>query len=122
MATRHWFWIGLSVGLAFAAGPAHAGPDPLLEWKQKYRCPLADRLERLYDAGDPAQDRDRFIVVALPAPKRGYVQCRFHDRETTNRKKGFHIVLLVALSAATTNSRHDVTFGGENEGRSEMPV
>ena len=69
--------------LALAAGPAQAGPDTRLELLQKYRCPTADRLQRLYDAGDPAQDRDRFIVVAMPAPRRGYVQCRFHDRETT---------------------------------------
>jgi hypothetical protein len=65
--------------MILAAG-AHAAPDPLLEYLEKYRCPVADRLSRLFDAGDPAQSRNRFIAVTLP--DRGYVQCRFHDSET----------------------------------------
>ena len=65
-----------------AASPARAGPDPLVELLEKDRCPVADRLQRLTETGDPAQDHDRFIVVAMPAPRRGYVQCLFHDNET----------------------------------------
>ena len=65
----------------FTVGAA-AAPNPRLEYLQKYRCPVADRLSRLYSAGDPAQDRDRFIAVTLLEHKHGYVQCLFHDHET----------------------------------------
>ena len=78
----------LCAGLASSLSAAHAAHDPLLDFLQKNRCAVADRLQRLFDAGDPAQDRDRFIAVTLPergpqhGPQHGYVQCRFHDRET----------------------------------------
>jgi hypothetical protein len=48
----------------------------------EYRCPLVDRLERLYEAGDPASDQDRFIAVTVPEHLHGYVQCMFHDKRT----------------------------------------
>lgn len=70
-----------AVALA-AALPAEAAPDPLHEYLERHRCSVADRLQRLYDAGDPAEDRDRFLVVALLEREQAYVQCLFHDHET----------------------------------------
>ncbi|WP_158807912.1 hypothetical protein [Beijerinckia sp. L45] len=64
------------------AAPARAAPDPYREYLDKYRCPVADRLQRLYEAGDPAVTRDRFLVIELLEHKFGYVQCLFHDHET----------------------------------------
>ncbi len=72
----------LALAVSLVASSAGASPDTRLELLQKYRCALADRLQRLYDAGDPAQDHNRFIVAAMPAPRHGYVQCLFHDNET----------------------------------------
>lgn len=71
-----------ALALTMFAANATAAPNPLLEYLEKYRCPVADRLSRLYDAGDPAQDRDRFIAVTLLEHKHGYVQCLFHDKES----------------------------------------
>jgi hypothetical protein len=44
-----------------------------------YRCEIVDRLDRIYEAGDPRSDRDRFIAVTVPEHPHGYVQCIFHD-------------------------------------------
>ena len=74
--------LALALALVAIAPAARAAPDPLFEYLEKYRCPVADRLQRLYEAGDPAQDHDRFIVVTLLEHKHGYVQCLFHDHET----------------------------------------
>ncbi len=70
----------VALALATFVGTASAAPDPLGEFLQKYRCAVADRLVRIYDAGDPSSDHDRFLVVE--EPDRGYVQCLFHDHET----------------------------------------
>ena len=68
--------------LLAAASGARTAPDPYREFSDKYRCPIADRLQRLFEAGDPARDRDRFIAVTLLEHRHGYVQCLFHDGET----------------------------------------
>ncbi len=66
-----------STSIAFAEDEASLH-DLLVE----YRCPVVDRLERIYEAGDHASHRDRFLVVTLPDHPHGYVQCMFHDRRT----------------------------------------
>ena len=48
----------------------------------EYRCPVVDRLERIYEAGDPASQRDRFLAVTLSGHPHGYVQCMFVERRT----------------------------------------
>ncbi len=44
-----------------------------------YRCPVVDRLERIYEAGDRTSHIDRFLSVAVPGHPHGYVQCIFFD-------------------------------------------
>lgn len=44
-----------------------------------YRCEVVNRLERIYERGDPAAHRNRFIAVTEPKHPHGYVQCIFHD-------------------------------------------
>jgi hypothetical protein len=48
----------------------------------QYRCPVVDRLERIYGTGDPTSAQDRYIVVDIPFIEQSYVQCMFHDSNT----------------------------------------
>lgn len=54
----------------------HSLRDLLIE----YRCPVVDRLERIFVAGDIANDEDCFLAITVPEHPHGYVQCLFHDR------------------------------------------
>ena len=59
----------------------------------EYRCPLVDRLERIYEFGDRASARDRFIAVTVPEHKHGYVQCMFIEKGRAmlcEASSGFH--------------------------------
>lgn len=44
----------------------------------KYRCPVVDRLERIYAKGDPIVYRDEYLIVYVPQRPEHYVQCLFH--------------------------------------------
>ena len=46
----------------------------------QYRCPVVDRLERIYEAGDPADAQDRFLIIDFPSHPQDYVQCVFDTR------------------------------------------
>jgi hypothetical protein len=46
----------------------------------QYRCPVVDRLERIYEAGDPANAQDRFLIIDFPDRPQDYVQCVFDTR------------------------------------------
>lgn len=48
----------------------------------EYRCPVVDRLERIYEHGDHSSHRDRFIAVTVPEHRHGYVQCIFVERRS----------------------------------------
>ena len=48
----------------------------------EYRCPVVDRLERIYEYGDPTVEMDRFIAVNLEGHPHGYVQCMFVQNQT----------------------------------------
>ena len=48
----------------------------------QYRCPVVDRLERIYATGDPTSSRHRFLTIAVPDYAQAYVQCMFHDSNT----------------------------------------
>ena len=47
-----------------------------------FRCPVVDRLERIYESGDPSVQMDRYIAVTVPEHPHGYVQCMFYDHDT----------------------------------------
>jgi hypothetical protein len=58
-----------------------------------YRCNLVDRLERIYESGDPSDPMDRFIAVTVPRHPHGYVQCMFYDHQTKllcEASSGYH--------------------------------
>jgi hypothetical protein len=44
----------------------------------QYRCPVVDRLERIYSAGDPVKHRDEYLIIDLPPHPERYVQCIFY--------------------------------------------
>ncbi len=49
----------------------------------RYRCPVMDRLERIYAAGDPATHPDEYLIVETPPYAEAYVQCIFRKTEIT---------------------------------------
>jgi hypothetical protein len=48
----------------------------------EYRCPVVDRLDRIYDHPKPTDFLDRFLAVTLQAHPHGYVQCMFIANRT----------------------------------------
>jgi hypothetical protein len=46
----------------------------------QYRCPVVDRLQRIYEAAGPADDQDRFLIIDFPDRPQDYVQCVFDSR------------------------------------------
>src|SRR3954464_3041471 len=49
--------------------------NSLRDFFAAYRCNIVDRLERIYESGDPSDPMDRFIAVTAPVHPHGYVQC-----------------------------------------------
>jgi hypothetical protein len=71
--------------LAFAFLPAAAAAQQSTSLRAllvQYRCPVVDRLDRIYEAGDHASHRDRFLALTVPEHPHGYVQCIFFERRT----------------------------------------
>jgi hypothetical protein len=64
------------------AAPAEDAATTLRELLVQYRCPVVDRLEQVYEAGDPASSRHRFLAVTVPHAAQAYVQCMFHDNNS----------------------------------------
>jgi len=73
----------MSVLLATSAAWADDAATTFHDLLVQYRCPVVDRLERIYETGDPASSRDRYLAVTVPHVAQAYVQCMFHDN---NRK------------------------------------
>ena len=71
-------WLLTTIAAWILAAPAGAETPPALRALiVKYRCPIYDRLARIHDSGDPASDRNRYLVATLPDGH--YVQCMIHD-------------------------------------------
>lgn len=51
----------------------------LRQFLAAYRCSVVDRLERIYQTGDPSVQLDRYIVISVSGHPHGYVQCMFFD-------------------------------------------
>lgn len=48
----------------------------------EYRCPVVDRLDRIYEHPKPTDFRDRYLAVTLVPHPHGYVQCMFMANRT----------------------------------------
>jgi hypothetical protein len=53
-------------------------PTSLERFLAQYRCPVVDRLERIYAAGDPEKHRDKYLIIDIPPHPETYVQCIFY--------------------------------------------
>jgi len=56
--------------------------DSLRALLVEYRCPIVDRLDRIYEHASPNDYRDRFLAVTLSGHPHGYVQCLFAENRT----------------------------------------
>jgi hypothetical protein len=50
----------------------------LEQFLAQYRCPVVDRLQRIYAAGDPVKHPDEYLIIDLPPYPEHYVQCVFY--------------------------------------------
>jgi hypothetical protein len=73
IATGIWLFLPAASSLAQDASSL----EPLLN---QYRCPIVDRLERIYAKGDPERFPDEYLIVDLPGLPEHYVQCLFYKR------------------------------------------
>ncbi len=53
-------------------------PTSLERLFNQYRCPIVDRLERIYAAGDPEKHPDEYLIIDIPPHPETYVQCLFY--------------------------------------------
>ena len=65
-----------------AATTASAQTGTLRALLTEYRCPVVDRLDRIFDHPKPTDFRDRFLAVTLVGHPHGYVQCMFVGNRT----------------------------------------
>ena len=56
--------------------------DSLRALLVEYRCPVVDRLDRIYEHASPDDYRGRFLAVTLSGHPHGYVQCMFVANRT----------------------------------------
>jgi hypothetical protein len=81
-------WLGqmraplLILAAALAAPAVAAAEDDVAygELQARYRCPIVDRLERIYATGDPEKNPDEYLIVDMPLLREHYVQCIFYKR------------------------------------------
>jgi hypothetical protein len=61
--------------------------------RQRYRCPIVDRLERIYAVGDPLKFHDEYLIVDMPPGPETYVQCIFYrtDKIMCEAASGFYV-------------------------------
>src|SRR5262249_53465618 len=86
----------LLIVLALAASSYTAAAqdaDPYRSLLARYRCPIVDRLERIYAIGDPATHRDEYLIVDMPPGPEAYVQCLFYraDKILCEASSGFYL-------------------------------
>jgi hypothetical protein len=59
----------------------------------QYRCPVVDRLQRIYATGDPEKYPDEYLIVDMPPQRENYVQCLFYrtDKIMCEAASGFYL-------------------------------
>jgi hypothetical protein len=85
---------GLAAGaMLLSTATASAQTGTLRALLAEYRCPVVDRLDRIYDHPKPTDYLDRFLAVTLHAHPHGYVQCMFIANRTRilcEASSGYH--------------------------------
>lgn len=67
--------------LSLIVASAQTG-DTLRALLVEYRCPIVDRLDRIYEHPSPHDYLGRFLVVTVSEHPHGYVQCMFTTQRT----------------------------------------
>ena len=68
--------------LLLSTGVAAAQSTTLRALLMEYRCPVVDRIDRIYAYPKPTDYLDRFLAVTLVGHPHGYVQCMFIRNRT----------------------------------------
>jgi hypothetical protein len=68
----------MAIWLFTAATASAQEPTPLGRFLEQYRCPVVDRLERIYAMGDPKKHPDEYLIIDIPPHPETYVQCLFY--------------------------------------------
>jgi len=77
------FRIGLAAWIILlSTALASAQTGTLRALLVEYRCPVVDRLDRIYDHPKPTDFLDRFLAMTLTGHPHGYVQCIFMANRT----------------------------------------
>ena len=63
------------------------------QFLQQYRCPVVDRLQRIYATGDPEKFHDEYLILDMPPLRENYVQCLFYraDKIMCEAASGFYL-------------------------------
>lgn len=61
-------------------GQTEGSGNDLRAFLTSHRCEVVDRLRRVHDFGNPADDTNRYLVISLPQPSWAYVQCYYSNR------------------------------------------
>jgi hypothetical protein len=63
------------------------------QFLQQYRCPVVDRLQRIYATGDPEKFQDEYLILDMPPLRENYVQCLFYraDKIMCEAASGFYL-------------------------------
>jgi hypothetical protein len=88
------FRIGIAASaLLLSTALASAQTATLRALLAEYRCPVVDRLDRIFEHPKPTDYLDRFLAVTLVAHPHGYVQCMFIANRTKvlcEASSGYH--------------------------------
>lgn len=69
-----------AVAMAWTTAALAQEPTSLERFLDQYRCPVVDRLERIYAAGDPQKYPDEYLIIDIPPRLETYVQCLFYAK------------------------------------------
>ncbi len=72
-------WMRMAGVAVLALTEPASAADSLADLQAAYRCEVVRRLERIYAAGDPKTDLNRYLVISPAGRPDAYVQCIFHD-------------------------------------------
>ena len=86
--------VGLTAwAILLSTAIASAQTGTLRAFLAEYRCPVVDRLDRIFDHPKPTDYLDRFLAVTLLGHPHGYVQCMFTANRTRilcEASSGYH--------------------------------
>ena len=85
--------IATGIWLLLPAAALSQGGSSFEQLLNQYRCPIVDRLERIYAKGNPEKFEDGYLIVDIPGRSENYVQCIFYktDKIICEAASGFYL-------------------------------